>query len=125
MVATPRAGDSWRRLLPNPWLRGRLQPNGRGGNIKCSLYGLRNPPPSQPPAPCAVMCHGNNGSRAKANKAASALLPLGVQVLCFDFSAEGVVREAGSLNWHLVGDVKAVVEHAQGRLGGAPPLNLK
>jgi len=73
-------------------LRGRS-----GGDLCCSLYSLEGVaggaggPDTEPGGspPCVVYLHGNCGCRADANETVKLLLPAGLQVCCFDFTACG------------------------------------
>ena len=81
-------------------LRGRS-----GGDLCCSLYSLeegaeggggggvegrgKGDPAGPASPPCVVYLHGNCGCRADANDVVRLLLPAGIQVCCFDFTACG------------------------------------
>jgi len=84
-------------------LRGRS-----GGDLCCSLYSLEGvkggdgdgggggvagqgdgDPAAPASPPCVVYLHGNCGCRADANDVVRLLLPAGIQVCCFDFTACG------------------------------------
>jgi len=104
-------------------LRGRS-----GGDLCCSLYSLEDAegggggeggaggrdeggrgPPASPP--CVVYLHGNCGCRADANDVVRLLLPAGIQVCCFDFTACGHSPGAYvTLGSHEPKDLATVVE---------------
>jgi pimeloyl-ACP methyl ester carboxylesterase len=62
--------------------------------------------------PCVIYCHGNSASRIDALASAEGLLPIGINLFCFDFSGCG--KSEGdyiSLGYHEKNDLKKVIEH--------------
>ena len=62
--------------------------------------------------PCVVYMHGNAGNKHEGNSYAPALLPLGVDLLTFDFSGCGNSDgEWVTLGWKEKEDLKTVLNH--------------
>jgi len=83
--------------------------NKRGQKLVCSqYYGLKH----RKQMPVVINCHGNAGCRLDASEATRVLLPMGISVVCFDFSGSGNSEgEYVSLGFYEQDDLATVVEY--------------
>ena len=62
------------------------------GALRCSHFIPSGARSADGRLPCVVYCHCNSGSRRDAEEAVYLLLPMGVTVFAFDFTARRVFR---------------------------------
>ena len=85
--------------------------NEKNENLQCCLTTPANVEEGTK-RPCVVYMHGNAGNKHEGNSYADVLLPLGLDLLAFDFSGCGNSEgQWVTLGWKEKDDLKAVLKH--------------
>lgn len=88
--------------------------NDRGHKLAASYFCRRNQAKLGERSPCVIYLHGNCSTRAEALAVLPLLLPMGINVFCFDFSGSGMSEgDFVSLGYFERDDLASVVEYLE------------